>query len=48
MKYSNGDIRNGRGYACVGTRIQWKGALIYPQICCELLALKKKKKKFNY
>lgn len=28
----------------MGTRIQWKGALLYPQICCELLALKKKKK----
>ena len=45
MKYCSGDIRNGRGYACVGTRIQWKGALLHPQICCEILAALKKKKK---
>ena len=28
----------------MGTRIQWKGALLSPQICCELLAALKKKK----
>ena len=43
MKHSSGHIRNGGRYACVGTRIQWKVALLSPQICCELLGVKKKK-----
>ena len=42
MKHSSGHIRNGGRYACVGTRIQWKVALLSPQICCELLGVKKK------